>query len=258
MRNIIKAQFFQVTRDKFIKYTAVAILGLQILMVMLPVWLEVAEVSSAGELVAAKEGSIASFPVFFLILVTAQICGADFMDKTNHYELMGGHKRAEVYLGRVIPALLVAGLGAFLLVIFPVGLSVVLYGWGTKVAVSQALVRFGLLLFPLLRLVCEFACLTFLVKNPYVVMGVGYLVFMATTMLTGMMESRCMFLGVTNISWLMIVNKWMTYGLGNDTNYIFDASTPPVMLWGTIGASVFFGFAALFLGYVFFRNDDMS
>ncbi len=260
MRNIVKAQFFQIARDKVIKYVVVVTLLMQILMVILPILLDTAEISSAGEFFATNEGSLTSFPLFFLILMTAEICGVDFMDKTHNYELMGGHKRSEVYFGRILPALLLGGLGALLLAVLPVGIYVVLYGWGSKVAVSQVVVRFLLLLFPLLRLVCEFACLTFLFKNPYVVMGLGYLAFMSTMMLTemGMIGPKCIFLGVTNITWVLMVSNWQTYGLGGDLNYIFDASASAEMAWGTIGASVVFGLAALLLGYVFFKNDDMN
>ncbi len=258
MRNIVKAQFFQIARDKIIKYIVVVTLLMQTLMVILPILLDAVEVSSAGEFFATSGGSLTSFPLFFLILMTAEICGADFIDKTHNYELLSGHKRIEVYLGRILPALLMGGLSALLLAILPVGIYVVLYGWGTKVAVGQVVIRFLLLLFPLVRLVCEFACLTFLFKNPYVVMGLGYLAFMSTMIITEMIESKCVFLGVTNITWVLMVSKWQTYGLGGDINYIFDASTSAVMVWGTIAASVFFGLAALGLGYIFFKSDDMN
>ena len=102
MKNIVKAQFFQIVRDKIIRYMVVITLVMQVLIVMLPIWLENQEPTSAGEFFATDGVILMEFPLFYIILVTAQICGADLMDKTQNYELSGGHRRYEVYLGRVI------------------------------------------------------------------------------------------------------------------------------------------------------------
>lgn len=259
MKNIVKAQFFQIVRDKVIKYMVVITLLMQIMMVMLPIWLENQEPVTGGEFFAT-EGSAYLFPIFYVILVTAQICGADFLDKTHNYELSGGHRRYEVYLGRVIAATLVGGVGALFFTILPVGIYTAIYGWGDKVAFGPILLRLLLMLLPYLRMVCEFAFLTFLVKNPYVVMGLGYVIFMLTAALMSgtTVEVNSAFLGVSNLSLLSMVSKWATYGLGNDLNYIFDATLEAGVIWGTVAASVVFGAAALYLGYVFFKNDDMN
>lgn len=262
MRGIIKAQFFQIVRDKVIRGMFAVALLMQVLVVMLPIWLDSETVTTAGEFFATQEGVTISFPIFFLIVATGQICGADFLDKTQNYELMIGHRRRDVFLGRVIPALLVGGVGALFLTILPVGIYAALYGWGTKVALSQVLLRWMLMLPPYLRMVCEFAFLTFLIKNPYVVMGLGYVVFMISTMMSSMttnvVEIGSMVLGINNLSLLLAVSKWETYGLGGDTNYIFDASLRGGIVWGTILFSLMMGLAALYLGYVFFQNDDMN
>lgn len=260
MKNIVKAQFFQIVRDKIIKYMVVITLLMQVLMVMLPIWLDTQEPTTGGEFFATDGGATFMFPFFFIILVTAQICGADFLDKTQNYELAGGHRRYEVYLGRVIAAAIVGGLGALFFTILPVGIYTALYGWGTKVAFGPVLLRWVLMLFPYLRLVCEFAFITFIVKNPYVGMGLGYVVFMLTmAILSGTtIEVNSVFLGITNLTLLNMVGEWATYGLGNDINYIFDASISAGTIWGTVAASVVFGAAALYLGYVFFKNDDVN
>ncbi len=258
MKGIIKAQFFQIIRDKVIRGMFVVTLLMQVLVVMLPIWLDTEAATTAGEFFATQGGATISFSMFFLIVVTGQICGVDFLDKTHNYELMIGHRRHEVYLGRVIPALLVGGVGTLLLTMLPILIYASLYGWGTKVVFGQVLLRWILMLFPFLRMVCEFAFLTFLIKNPYVVMGLGYVAFMVFTALSGMIEVCSVFLGITNLSLLLVVSKWTTYGLGDDLNYIFDASLSGKIVWGTVVASVVFGLAALYLGYVFFRNDDMN
>lgn len=258
MKGIIKAQFFQIVRDKVIRGMFMVALLMQVLVVMLPIWLDTEAATTAGEFFATQSDVTLSFPMFFLIVVTGQICGADFLDKTHNYELMIGHRRHGVYLGRVIPALLTGGIGALLLTMLPIVIYASLYGWGTKVALGQVLLRWILMLFPFLRMVCEFAFLTFLIKNPYVVMGLGYVAFMVSAALSGMMEACSVFLGITNLSLLLVVSKWTTYGLGDDINYIFDASLSGEIVWGTVAASVVIGLVALYLGYVFFKNDDMN
>lgn len=260
MKNIVKAQFFQIVRDKIIKYMVVITLGMQILMVMLPIWLQNEEPTTGGEFFATNGGTLFVFPLFYTILVTAQICGADFLDKTHNYELSGGHKRYEVYLGRVIAAAIVGGVGALFFTILPVGIYTALYGWGDKVAFGPILLRMLLMLLPFLRLVCEFAFLTFLVKNPYVIMGLGYVIFMITIVLTSnsVVIVSSVFLGITNLNLLSQVSQWYTYGLGNDMNYIFDASFRTGTIGGTVAASMVIGVCALYLGYVFFKNDDMN
>ena len=91
-------------------------------------------------------------------------------------------------------------------------------------------------------------------------MGFGYMVFMVGGILASgtNLSLNSVFLGSTNLSLLSMVSKWATYGLGNDLNYIFDATLEAGVIWGTVAASVVFGAAALYLGYVFFKNDDMN
>lgn len=258
MRNIVKAQFFQIVRDKVIRGMLVVALLMQVLVVLLPIWLDNEEITSAGEFFATNEGGIMMFPIFYVIVVTAQICGSDFGDKTHNYELMSGHRRWDVFGGRVIPALLFGGIGGLFLIMLPVGIYAVLYGWGSKVSFGWVFLRLILMLFPLLRMVCEFAFWTFLIKNPYGVMGFCLLVFELSMGVTEVLECHNVFLSMSNIPLLMMVSKWVTFGLGNDIHCIYDASLSGDVVWGTIIASVVFGTAALYLGYVFFKNDDMN
>jgi len=257
MKNIVKSQFYQIIREKMLWYMLVVALLMQTLMFLLPIWLDNEEATSAGEFSAGNYGLIV-FPVFFLVVAVGLICGVDFLDKTNHYEVLGGHRRYEVYLGRVIPALLVGGLGGLILTILPVVLYTLKFGWGTKLALGPIVLRFILLLFPFLRLVCEFVFITFLVKNPYVMMGVGYLVFIAIMGLSEILNAFNAFLGITNMMQLLVVEKWITFGLGGDLNYIYEASLSAGVVWQTILASVVFGVGSLYLGYIYFKSNDLN
>lgn len=258
MKNIMKAQLFQILREKILWYTLVLCFLMQAVMFLLPVWLKTEKVTSAGEFFATNAGGMLFFPLIFMIIITGQICGGDFLDKTHHYELLSGHKRGEVYLGRVIPAMLIAGIGGALLTYVPVVLYGLLYGWGNKIAWGAVVFRMGMLLFPILRMVCEYAFLTFLVKNPYIMMGLGYGALMAALYLGELMKSYNAFLGIINMIWLLEVEKWITFGLGGDLNYIYEAALNGREIFQTILASLVFGGAALYLGYVYFKNNDLN
>lgn len=258
MKNIVKSQFYQIIREKMLWYMLVVALLMQTLMFLLPIWLDNEEATSAGEFFAGNGYGLIVFPVFFLVVAVGQICGIDFLDKTNHYEVLGGHRRYEVYLGRVIPALLVGGLGGLLLSVLPVVLYTILFGWGTKIALGTVVFRFVMLLFPFLRLVCEFVFITFLVKNPYIMMGVGYVVFIAIMGLSEVLNASNAFLGITNMLQLLLVEEWITFGLGGDLNYIYEAPLSAGVIAQTVLASVVFGVGSLYLGYVYFKNNDLN
>ncbi len=255
MQNIIRSQLFQLKRDKIVKWMFVICLLFQLLLIEMNVILESQEYTG-GQAFVEFGGQCASFPLFFLIVATAQICGTDFLDKTSHYELMSGHKRKEVYLGRVITALMVVTILAWLLTMLPVVISTGMYGWGTKLPIEYALIRSVLLLFPFARMICEFAFLTYLFKNPYIVMGIAYLFFVISA--SGMVANDGYMLGITNISVLFDIDTWATYGMEADMNYIYDASVKGVMILKTIGMSVIIGVVSLYLGYVFFKHDDQN
>jgi hypothetical protein len=133
-----------------------------------------------------------------------------------------------------------------------------MYGWGTKIAPGPVVFRFVMLLFPFLRLVCEFVFITFLVKNPYVMMGVGYLVFIAIMGLSEILNAFNAFLGITNMMQLLLVKEWVTFGLGGDLNYIYEAPLSAGVIVQTILASVVFGVGSLYLGYIYFKNNDLN
>lgn len=258
MKNIVKSQFYQIIREKMLWYMLVVALLMQTLMFMLPIWLDNEEATSAGEFFAGNGYGLIVFPVFFLVVAVGLICGVDFLDKTNHYEVLGGHRRHEVYLGRVIPAVLVGGGGALFLSILPILLYTIMYGWGTKIAPGPVILRLVLLMLPYLRIVCEFVFLTFLVKNPYIMMAAGYAIFMACIGLSEVLNAFNAFLGITNMMQLLVVEKWVTFGLGGDLNYIYEAPLSAGVIWQTILASVVFGVGSLYLGYIYFKNNDLN
>ncbi len=252
MKNIIKSQLFQLKRDRFT--IILTIVFIAILLLVRITSFTVSGIKTGSVFFADILQPNSSFAVFFIMILVPHLCGADFLDKTNNYELMSGHSRFESFFGRVVVTIVYALIATAVMLLTPIIIETVTNGWGTKINIGDAVLRLVLLVFPYFRIVCEFIFLTFLIKNPYVVMVIGYLVFMLD--LSILPEGYI--LGISNINLITIIEEWGTYGLGGSENYIYEASVDPEMIIFTILFSVVIGVASLFLGYTFFKKDDLS
>lgn len=260
MKNIIKAQLIQLRKDKLCRFIFFGILTVMLLIV----WMIFDSISANGVNYTGGEEAVYGLTMFqllaqfFLYLFTAQACGADFMDKTCNYEIMSGHTRREVFFGRVIPTVIIGTLGTMFLIAAPIAAEVILLGgWGDKVSFADMLLRFLLMAFPIARMGCEFIFLTFIIKNPYIVMGISYLMCILLGMNIDMTMDHCFVLGISNMSVLTVINHWSSFGLGGDMYYIYETALSAEIVVPTILVSVIIGGVALLLGYTFFKNDDM-
>ena len=252
MKNIIKSQFYQIKNERLLVivfFTLMAALLMNAFFGM-----------GDGEALSAGETAVYLLPfevqisALFIFMQTGIFCCSDFKDKTANYELMSGHTRKEVYFGRVIPCLIVGTLGWILLMCMPYVILTLLRGWGTEISFRTVMVRFLLMIFPVLRLICEFIFISFLVRNPYIVMAAGYVAFC----IGGMSFTSSCFLGMTNLTMLSTIDVWVTFGLSGSLNYVYESYLTSSEIIGTIVSSVIFGGASLYMGYYFFRTDDVN
>ena len=261
MKNIMKAQLLKLRKDKIIRFVFIGILAVMLLMVWMitDTLLQVPDIEySGGEEAIIGLYMFQLLAQFFMYIITAQACGADFVDKTCNYEIMSGHTRRDVYFGRAIPTIILGTLGTLLIIAVPIAAEViVLGGWGDKVSFTDMLCRFLLMAFPVARIICEFIMLTFLIKNPYIVMGISYVACIILGMNVSVGEKTMFILGMTNINAISVIDSWCSFGLGGDEYYIYETAMSADFVVPTILASVIIGAAALYLGYVFFKNDDM-
>ncbi len=259
MKNIMRAQLLQLRKDKMIRFIFIGILAVSAMIV----WMLVDSIPADSMLTGGEEAvfGLNMFQLlaqFFLFLFTAQACGADFMDKTCNYDIMSGHTRREVFFGRAIPAVIIGTLGTMLLIALPVVFQVVLLGgWGDKVSFADMLMRFLLMAFPIARVICEFIFLTFIIKNPYIVMGISYVSCLLLGMNVPVTTDHCFVLGMSNMNYITIIDQWSSFGLGGDLFYIYETGITAELAVPTILVSLIIGAAALLLGYTFFKNDDM-
>ena len=262
MKNLIKAQLYQLKKDRLVQITFVGMLLILLMMAYINQLLAVTEASgldtvTGGGFFANNLVGAMTVGLMFVIISVPRICGWDFTDKTTNYELMSGHIRREVYFSRIAVSLLVGVIGWIILFCAPLAVTSIINGWGEKLPASAAVLRSILMLFPIIRLSCELACLTFILKNPYITMGIGYVMLMLE--ISPMLSIKNSFLlGISNLSLLGTVEVWTTYGLDGKMNYIYDAYLGAGDIAGTILISLGVSLLALFIGYIFFKNDDIN
>ncbi|MBQ4165301.1 MAG: hypothetical protein IJD85_03165 [Oscillospiraceae bacterium] len=259
MKNIMKAQLIQLRKDKICRFIFIGVLAVTLIIVLM-----MADMASGDIRFTGGEQAIMLLTMTQLLaqllmyLFTAQACGADFMDKTCNYEIMSGHTRRDVFFGRVIPTLIIGTLGTLFLIAAPVVAEVIILGgWGDKVSLTDMLLRFLLMAFPVARVICEFIFLTFIIKNPYIVMGISYMLCIILGMNIPVTRDHCFVLGMSNMNAITVIDRWNSFGLGGDLYYVYETGLSADFVLPTVIVSVVIGAAALLLGYTFFKNDDM-
>ncbi len=259
MKQIMKAQLYQLRKNRILWLIFFVICIMQI-------------TGPSGEMCYYEEmmaGSkyIADFgytilhvAVVFVLLLTAEICGGDFMDKTKHYELMGGYTRKKIYLSRFWLSFLLSCLFMIVISMIAVITALVLGGWGDELSVGWCLVRLALVMFPVFRLICEFVFLSYVVKNSYVVMGAGTLVFFVGMFGNNLISEKARFFsGLGTLYELTDFHPWSTFTLvGEKMITLYDASMNVSQIAGVIGSSLIFGLLFLWLGYRVFLKDDIN
>ncbi len=262
MRNIIKALNYQNCRDYFVIIVLLMCVAVSLFVdgIML---LENTGEPSGGEYLALSGSDMISTTLMFLILfITSRVCGWDYSDKTINYEIMAGHLRSSVYWGRIAVSMIWCMTAGAVVMILPYAVCSLINGWGVNMDLGYAAVRFLLTLFPMFRMVCEFALLTFLVKNCYVSLIAGYL-FSGVVMMIQMFGEELFGIdivyqfAVTNIIWLFRFNYRPGFIDGEDV-MIYDASVNALMIIGTIGASLAAGIICLLIGSALFRKRDLN
>lgn len=260
MKDIIKAQLYQLRRDKLLKILFFVVLFLQITNVFGAMDYDIGEVFSGGYYLINQGFYLALLAALFGMLMTSQVCGGDFIDKTTNYELMAGHKRSEVYFGRTIISIVGGLMGTVIMFSLPMILVCVAYGFGTEILPEQAILRLILVIFPAFRMICEIIFLVYVIKNPYVAMVVSVLIFIFGQNISMFLEKTdSVFLGMTNIIGLFTFDAYRTYSAVTlEQFYIYNGSLNSAYIVETIMGSLIIGGVFLFLGYVFFKKDDVG
>lgn len=260
MWNIIKAQNYQIRGDNLVILVLLA--GLLLPTGTLLMDFDISELT--GSFFMAQLGSVLPICLgMVLVILVSRICGWDAGDKTMNYEVLAGHSRAEVYFGRVIMSVIWGlGNGIAMLVLPVLGITVI-NGWGNNMNLGAAAVRCVLFLFPMLRLICEFAMLAFLLRDCYKAMLIGWS-FFAVSMVGIMVyegladTALTVQLVITNMREVIGFGNYKIEYIGGEDILVYMTGMDASLVLGTILVSLLAGGACLAVGYAVFKKQDMN
>ncbi len=260
MWNIIKAQNYQTKGDNLVILVLLAGLLLPAGAILMD--FDISELS--GSLFMAQLGYVLPICLgMVLVILVSRICGWDAGDKTMNYEILAGHSRAEVYFGRVIMSVIWGlGSGIAMLALPVLGITAI-NGWGDSMNPGEAAICCVLFLFPMLRLICEFAMLAFLLRDCYKAMLAGWVFFAASMIGITVYEELTdrvltVQLVITNMREVISFSNFKLEYIGGEDIPVYMTGMDASLIMGTILVSLLAGGACLAVGYVVFKNQDMN
>lgn len=255
MRNIIKALNYQTRTDNVTYYSI-------LLAIFLTIFGMLDFDMTGSEYLALNGETISLLPVFLILMLGVRILGWDYADKTMNYEILSGHHRREVYFARVIVAHIwcIAFCVGYMLI--PVLVFTLINGWGVTMDFGGMALRFALAIFPMIRIVCQYVLLVFIVKSAYIAWAAGYLLSMFSMIIPMLFEELMQIkftyqLANTNLTKLFTFNQSIGYVNGEDVT-ICHTELEPSMIIGTIGVSVAVSVICIVLGYIIFKKSDVN
>lgn len=257
MKNLIKAQLYQLKRNKFILITLAVVMFMQIVQII-------------GEVFADKSSFCAFWTVnstFMLSIaaasavISAVLCvGGDFHDKTSNYEILNGYTRFEIYASKNICGLAVGTIVYLIDIVLMCSAGVLILGFGTELSVTEVVLRLFLSVFVTIRLICVFILFTFVVKIFWLSMAVASLYLLMAAEMVEMFDTKSYLLGVTVFARLSEFISWTTYTIGDKIEYILvygrtiQAGESAAIILSSLGI----GALALIIGFFFFKTEDID
>ncbi|MBO4864693.1 MAG: hypothetical protein J5517_10015 [Eubacterium sp.] len=263
MKNIIKSIVYEMLHSKMVIRLYVLFMLLQALVVILNA--EVSPVSGVKETsMVLSDGGVLTyeFPIFILTLIVGVICGEDYRDKVANYEVLSGHSRKSIYLARSLFAIFSAAALCLILSFIPLIAGNLYMGWGSTLKLGDVVARYLLLFFPYLRLAAFLAMITFLIKNQYIMMALGFLIMFGSTLLSDLLGASNYYVSIYNFKMLTEYKSWSIYNIdpvrGLIDYHAYDSSLTSGMVIGTIAVSLAMTAFYLIMGYALFRRDELS
>ena len=261
MKNIIKSIWYEILRSKFMIRIYLLFVGVMVLMVLLN--LDTMKGKGISYFLADNPTSTYLLSFFVLAFIVGIISGEDYKDKVANYEILSGHSRISVFFTRSLMGILV---GSFLCVVLNFVILItgcILAGWGESLSMGDVIVRQLLFFFPFMRLGAFLVVLTFLIKNPYIIMAAGFVIGNAGMMLQEMFGiPNSLYISIFNMGLLTEYGGWSIYnidpGLGIVHYNAYDSSLTIGLVVGTVVVSLVMTAFYLFMGYALFRRDELN
>lgn len=260
MKDLIKAQLYQILRSKPFYYIIFGIMAFQGLDIIGSINGD--GITSISMYIVQYCGTVFTTSAIAACLVAVYIVGGDINDKTANYEILSGHTRREIFIAKAVLGVICGSIAYVLTIIIPICIGNMVVGYGDMVSIDDICVRVALSTLVTIRIICAFICLTYIIKNYLITMAVSVFYFMVLPVLCMYMEgANSLILGLTSYNKLSDLVSWMTYTIDANVNIqeiiIYDASVSANVIIGVIASSVIATIIALIIGYSFFKRDDI-
>ncbi|MBE5924207.1 MAG: hypothetical protein E7271_07050 [Lachnospiraceae bacterium] len=258
MKNIMKSIGYEVLHSKMLVRLYILFVALMVLTTMLNT-----DSSGVSAMLAGNDGTSYEFPMLIVAIIVGVICGSDFNDKVANYEILSGHSRKTVFFARALMAVCISSVLATVLCFVPIIVGSAIFGWGNKLVFSDLIIRNLLLIFPFARLTAFLVVVTFIVKNPYVIMASGFVIMLGGGILGDLVgDGKNCFISIYNMKYLCSYEGWNTYNLdpvkGVVEYYAYNSTVTSSLVLGTVFASIIMIIFYLFMGYALFRRDELN
>lgn len=257
MLNIIKSQNYQLRHDLF---TIMACL----LFVVATMVFTFSDVTLTGgeKLVAMNWDDNSIFLALICIIFCGRIGAWDFNDKTINYELLSGHARRDMILGRFVCTVLWSFVFCMILIVAPVVICAILNGWGNHANMTDCVIRMGFSLFPVFRIICEFFLLAILVRNYAATYALSYVLLggslLGVLLLGETLEIDITYiLGQTMIGELLGISNSHSELVGGVDIFVYDTALHWNVLVGIAASSILGGMVCFIIAYILFQKRDM-
>ena len=262
MKDLIKAQLYQISRTRVYYLVAVFLIAMAALFGAVE-YMNGADELEEGQLLTASDffTRMTITPTMALMGMTflgAFICGDDFFDKTMNYELTSGRLRKQAFLSRVIVTLMMCTAFGLLMMITTIMTADILNGWGSSIPVSAAVTRTLLCIFPFIRYSCFVIMLSYIIKRPGFTFLACYGILNGITLVTPKDPFSYNVISLNTISEFMHFKYYCTFGLARDAAVVY---TPEIQTSAAVsGIVVSLAFSALYLltAYSYFHKDDIE
>lgn len=260
MKNLIKAQLFQIKKGKLILLTIVAGLFMQLVQVISGLVLDSDIKLSFAEFITEYSIAFYCFAAATASIVTVISVGGNFVDKTCNYEILNGHTRLEIFMGKSFVGIIAGSISYIVTLVVPYALSIAILGFGNELDAADVVLRLLLSLVVMIRISSVFIALTYMIRVYWVWIPVSFMYFVVGMEYADVLSGKSFLLGLSCFGTLSEYVSWVTYTLSDKVNYIYVYGRRILASesLGMIVSSVVIGAIALVVGYFFFKKDDLQ
>ena len=264
MFNIIKSLNYSARRDTVNWVTIISLIIMPFFVLFIGGMLNQAsttEMTPSLYFASTNLGTVYVFSLFGVMILACRLVAGDAADKTLNYELMAGHSRSKVFLGRMIAGFMWGALLTFVIMMVPIGIFEFLYGWGPETVKSDVIIRCALTLFTILRYCAYVMMLATVTRSAGKGIALGYATLLVIAIVQSILEELLKIVVIyptafTNGS-ALLTSQNSRYVIENGRQVCkCDTTVTADIIWKTIGVSILFIVIYMTIAYLNFTKTD--